>query len=157
MLDYATASAHQRPNSWTKYRQKSLKSYLLAIQSLLYSFALRFLFLQTHATSYSFCSALVYTLKEKVGKPESKPHPIPYGLRNPNRDLKSENSQDYGQKPQRNCTFMNLDSVRLRMQIKDYRGGVHCTVKVFFPFVHRVNLLHTLSQLPEIKRDRPSL
>ncbi len=27
-------------------------------------------------------------------------------------NLKSENSQDYAQKPQRNCTFMNLASVQ---------------------------------------------
>jgi hypothetical protein len=78
----------------------------------------------------------VYILKEKVGKTERKPHPLPYGLRNPNRNLKPENPQDYTQKPQRNFTFMNSASVGLRMQIKDYRGGVHCTVKVFFPFFH---------------------
>ncbi len=36
-----------------------------------------------------------------------KPCPIPYGLRYPYRNLKSENSQDYAQKPQRSCTFMN--------------------------------------------------
>jgi hypothetical protein len=28
---------------------------------------------------------------------------FPFGLRNPYRNLKSENSQDYAQKPQRNC------------------------------------------------------
>jgi hypothetical protein len=62
--------------------------------------------LQTHATSYSFYSALVYTVKQKGGKP----HPLPYSLRNPYRNLKSENSQDYAQKPQRNCMFMNSAS-----------------------------------------------
>jgi hypothetical protein len=44
---------------------KVLKVFLLAIQSDLYSFALKFLFLQTHATSYSLYIALLYTLKEK--------------------------------------------------------------------------------------------
>jgi hypothetical protein len=39
--------------------------------------------------------------------PNRKPHPLPYGLRNPYRNLKSENSQHYAQKPERNCTFMN--------------------------------------------------
>ncbi len=39
-----------------------------------------------------------------------KPNPLPYGLRNPYRNLKSENSQGYAQKPQRNCMFMNLAS-----------------------------------------------
>ncbi len=41
------------------------KVFLLAMQSHLDSFALRFIFLQTHTTSYSFYSALLYTLKEK--------------------------------------------------------------------------------------------
>ncbi len=35
------------------------------------------------------------TVKEKGGKPDRKPYPLPYGLRNPYRNLKSENSQDY--------------------------------------------------------------
>jgi hypothetical protein len=49
--------------------------FLLAIHSHIYSFALRFLFLethatsyiflQTHATSYYFYSELLYTVKEK--------------------------------------------------------------------------------------------
>jgi hypothetical protein len=37
--------------------------------------------------------------KEKEGKCERKPYPLPYGLRNLYRNLKSENSQDYAQKP----------------------------------------------------------
>jgi hypothetical protein len=53
---------------------------------------------------------LLYTVKEKRGKLAGKPHPLPYGLRNPYRNLKSDNSQDYAQKPQTNCTFMSLDS-----------------------------------------------
>ncbi len=40
--------------------------------------------------------------KEKGGKPDRKPYPLPYGLRN----IKSENSEDYAQKPQRNCTLV---------------------------------------------------
>jgi hypothetical protein len=48
-------------------QKKVLRVFLLTIQSHLYSFALRFLFLQTHATSYSFKSALLYTVKEKGG------------------------------------------------------------------------------------------
>ncbi len=38
---------------------------LLAVHSPLYSFALRFLFFQTHATSYSFNNSLLYTVMEK--------------------------------------------------------------------------------------------
>jgi hypothetical protein len=51
---------------------------------------------------------LLYTLKEKGGKPDRKPYPLAYGSRNPYRNLKSENSQDYAQNHQRNCAFMNL-------------------------------------------------
>ena len=42
----------------------------------------------------------------------------PYGLRNPYRSLKSETSQDYAQKPQRNCTFMNSASGSSRKRDK---------------------------------------
>jgi hypothetical protein len=35
---------------------------------------------------------------------------VPYGLRNPYRNFKSENSQDYAQEPQRNCRFLNAAS-----------------------------------------------
>jgi hypothetical protein len=38
---------------------------------------------------------LLYTVKEKGGQPDRKPNPLPYGLRNPYRNLKSENSQAY--------------------------------------------------------------
>jgi hypothetical protein len=37
---------------------------------------------------------LMYTVKEKGGKPDRKPHLLFYGLRNPYRNLKSENSQE---------------------------------------------------------------
>jgi hypothetical protein len=50
---------------------------------------------------------ILYTVKEKGGKPDRKPYPLPFGLRNPYRNLNSESSQEYAQKPQRNCTFMN--------------------------------------------------
>ncbi len=53
---------------------------------------------------------LLYTVQEKGGKPDRKPYPLPYGLRNPYENLKSENSQDYAQKPQWNYTFMNSAS-----------------------------------------------
>jgi hypothetical protein len=44
--------------------------------------------------------------------------PHPYGLRNPHcRNLKSENSQDYVQKPQRNCTFMISASVDVKQWV----------------------------------------
>jgi hypothetical protein len=84
-----------------------------------YSCALRFLFLQTHTTSYVFLQTqatqtyfyskvIMYNVKEKG----EKPYPLPYGLRNPYRNLKSENTQDYDQKPKQNCTFINSASVQ---------------------------------------------
>ncbi len=92
---------------------KSLKRvFLLAIHSHIYTFSLRFLFLQTHATSYSFFSSLLYTVKEKGRKPNRKPYPLPNTLKNPYGNLKPENSQDNAQKPQRNCRFMNSASGR---------------------------------------------
>ncbi len=75
-----------------------IRTKLLAIHSNLNSFALRFLYLQTHATSYSSRGQLLYTVQEKGGKPDRKPYPLPCGLRNPHRNLMSENSQDYTQK-----------------------------------------------------------
>jgi hypothetical protein len=42
---------------------------------------------------------VLYTVKEKGGKPDKKPNPLPFGLGNPYRNLKSENSQDFAQKP----------------------------------------------------------
>ncbi len=52
---------------------KSLKSF--PPQNHLYSFALRFIFLQTHATS---CSFYCFTVKEKGGKPDRKSY-LPFG------------------------------------------------------------------------------
>ncbi len=42
-----------------------------------------------------------------------KSYPLPYGLRNPYRNLKSVNSQDYAQKPERDWSFMNSVSWEL--------------------------------------------
>jgi len=82
---------------WEEIQTKvlRLRVFLLVIHNHLYSLVWRFLFLQTPTTSYSFF---------KGEKPGRKPY---YGLRNPYRNLKPENSQDYAQKPQWNCTFMN--------------------------------------------------
>jgi hypothetical protein len=135
---------------WYPSRPSILRVFLLTFHSYLYSFALRFLFLQTRATSYSFYSSLLYTENEKGRKSEKKlmqpltvstvryctllrrkeenlrknscnllqflqlvtvhckgerrktwekTYPLSYGSRNPNRNLKSEISQDYAQKP----------------------------------------------------------
>ncbi len=85
-------------NYWTEARffdeiqTKVWRVFLLAIHSHLYSFALRFIFLQTHSTSYSFSFGYwLYTVKEKEENPIEN-HPLSYGLRNLYRNLKSENS-----------------------------------------------------------------
>jgi hypothetical protein len=47
-----------------------------------------------------FTVQLLYTVKEKGGRPDRKSYPLPYSFRNPYRNLNSENTQDYAQKPQ---------------------------------------------------------
>jgi hypothetical protein len=42
---------------------------------------------------------LTVSVKEKGGKADRKPYPLPYGLRNPHKNLKSESSEDYTQRP----------------------------------------------------------
>jgi hypothetical protein len=41
---------------------------------------------------------LTQPLTREKGKPDRKSYPLLYGVRNPYRNLKSENSQDYAQK-----------------------------------------------------------
>jgi hypothetical protein len=62
----------------------------------------------------------LYTIEEKGVKPDRKPYHLSYSIRSPYRNLKSENSQEYAQKPQRNCTFINSASGRFEC------GGWHC-------------------------------
>ncbi len=87
----------QRPNSGTKFRQKSKE-----FSSLLFT------------VTYFYFFKLTQPLTKEKGKPDRKPYPHPYGFRNPYRILKSENSQDYAQKPQRNGAFMNSTSGHLK-------------------------------------------
>jgi hypothetical protein len=58
------------------------KVFLLAIYSHLYSFVLRFSFLPTHATSYSFYSSVTvqYTVRETGGKPDRKAYGTPFPM-----------------------------------------------------------------------------
>ncbi len=49
---------------------------------------------------------LTVSVKKKRGKPERKPYPLPYGL----QEIHTGTSQEYAQKPQWNCTFMNSAS-----------------------------------------------
>ncbi len=66
--------------------------------------------IQTNSRSLLF--QLLETVKRKEEYLIEKHAHVPYGFRNPYRNLKAENSREYGQKPQQNCTFMNSASVQ---------------------------------------------
>jgi hypothetical protein len=107
-----------------RFPEKSLECFPPCYSQSLLLFCLRFLFLQIHATSYTVSRVpLLCTIKEKGGILDRKQYSLLYGLRNPYRNLKSENSQDYAQKPQRNCTFMNSASGHQ----KDHQINASCT------------------------------
>jgi hypothetical protein len=79
---------------------KVLKVFFLAIHSHLYTStpsALGLIFLQTHATSYNFFSSILTLYRRKEENLIEKHTPLSYGLKNPYRNLKSENSHDYAQ------------------------------------------------------------
>ncbi len=98
-------SAEYRNRILGRNLDKSLKSFPPCYSQSPLQLCLRFPFLHIHATSYSFW-------KGERRKPDRKPYPLPYGLRNPNRNLKHENSQDYAQKTQAWLyMFMNSASV----------------------------------------------
>jgi hypothetical protein len=88
-LQYSESVVNQRPKSWTKFKQKSKSFPHLFSQSPLQL---------CHEISISSSSLnllqLLHTVKEEGGKRDRKPYPLPYGLRNPYRNLKSENSQE---------------------------------------------------------------
>jgi hypothetical protein len=100
----------QRLNFWPKTLQKSygFSSLLFTVTSI--ALPRDFCFFKLMQPLSVSRVQFLYTLKAKGGKPDRKPNPLSYGLRNPYRNLKFENSQDYAQKPQRNCTFMNSPS-----------------------------------------------
>jgi hypothetical protein len=80
-------------------KTKVLRVFLLAIHRHLHSLALRLYFFKLTQHLTVFTGQLLYTVKEKGGKPVIKSHPLPFVLRNPHKNVKSENSQDYAQKP----------------------------------------------------------
>ncbi len=97
----------QSPNSWTKSRHKSsgFSFMLFTVTSTALPWDFYFFKLTQPLTVQ-----LGYTVKKQGRKPDRKSFPLSYSFRNPYRNLKSENSPDYAQKPQHNCTFMNLAS-----------------------------------------------
>ncbi len=76
-----------RPNSWTKSQKSFPPCYSQSPLQLCLEISI---FSNSHNLlqflEFSYC-----TLNRRQGR---KPYPLPYGLRNPYRNLKSENSQD---------------------------------------------------------------
>jgi hypothetical protein len=102
----------------TPEAEKVLRVFLLVIHSHLYALPWDFYF-------FKLTQPLKVSVKEKAGKPEIKLYPLPYGFRNPYRNLKSENSQDYAQKPQENkCSWIWLQYDFLPLGGGGGRGGV---------------------------------
>ncbi len=105
-----------RPNSWTKYRQRFPPCYS---QSHLKLYLWDYCFFKL--TQPPSVSTVHY--KGERRKPDRNPYLLPFGLRNSYRNIKSQNSQDYTQKPQRNCTFMNSASVQTCCGVQAYFLG----------------------------------
>jgi|688.fasta_scaffold142034_1 hypothetical protein len=97
----------QRPNSWTKSKQKSKEFSSLLFTVTFTALPWDFYFFKLSQPLNVSLVTILYTVMEKGGKPDRKPYSLPFVFRNPYRNLKSKNSQDYAQKPQQNCTFMN--------------------------------------------------
>ncbi len=79
-------------------RTKVLRVFLLAYSQTHLQLCLEISILSNSCNLLQF---LLYTVKEKEGKPKKRPNPLPYGLSL--RTLKIK----YAQKPQWHCTFMN--------------------------------------------------
>ncbi len=110
---------------------KVWKVFLLAIHSHLYSFALRFLFLQTLATSYSLYSSVTVHCKGERKKTWQKTIPPSLWFKKSIPKPQVWDSQDYAQKPQLNCTFMNSSSVSELQLKKIFFGLRRCTEAEF--------------------------
>ncbi len=65
---------------------------------------------------FKLTQPLTVSVKEKRGKPERKPYPYPFGLRNPYRNLKSENSEDYA----RNLNVIVGSWIRLLFSVSNF-------------------------------------
>jgi hypothetical protein len=85
--------------------------------------------------SHNLLQFLLYTVKEKEGKPDRKPYPLSLWFKKSiQKAQERKNSQDYAQKPQRICTFMNSASGVARSCTKK---GIHpalntCTGAMLF-------------------------
>ncbi len=118
-----------------------LKVFLLVIHSHLFYFAGDLYF-------FKLTQPLTVSVKEKGGKPDRKPCPLPYGLGNPYRNLKSENSHSRlcPEIPQGGCTMhnhefgfwiRNLSKVGSRSGIKA-SDPQHCPSAHFWIFIKKL-------------------
>ncbi len=78
--------------------QKEFSSLPFTVTSLQFCLEFFYFFKLTQPLTTSTFQ-LLHTVKEKGEKPDRKPNPLPLDLRNPYKNLKSENTQDYAQKP----------------------------------------------------------
>jgi hypothetical protein len=90
MLFELCADCNTEAEFLDEIQTKVLKVLLLAIHCHFYSFALRFIFFKLTQPLTVSTIHLLYTLKKKGGKTDENHTPLPYGLRNPYRNLKSE-------------------------------------------------------------------
>ncbi len=88
------------------------------------------------ANSRNLLQFLQYTVKEKGGKPDRKPYPLSFGIRNPHINIKSENSQDYTQKPQRNAWIRLLVWTAVLNHIRKAWKGLPAHVINTYIFYH---------------------
>ncbi len=80
---------------------KVLRVFLLAIHQSPLQLCLEISITSNSRNLLQFLVQLLYTVKEKGGKPDRKPPSLWF-----KKSKKKQNSQDYAQKPQQNCTFM---------------------------------------------------
>ncbi len=73
LLDCHEIQSNPEAKFLDEIQAKVSRACLLAIHSHLYIFALKFLFPQTHASSYSFYSSVTVHCKGEGGKPNRKP------------------------------------------------------------------------------------
>ncbi len=102
-----------RPNVWTKSWQKPSEFFSLLFKVTSTALPWDFYFFKLthwHATSYSFYNALVYTVKEKGGKPDRKPHLPSLWFKKSIQKPEVWELSSLCPEPQRNCTFTNSAS-----------------------------------------------
>jgi hypothetical protein len=105
-----------RPNSWTKSWHKSQDFSSLLFKVTYTALPWHFYFFKLTQPLTVSTVQLLYTVKEKGGKPDRKTIPLPCGL-SPYRNFKSENSQDYAQKTSTKLLYVHEFGIRLQVKM----------------------------------------